>query len=653
MQTDTRGDMGLSAFYYYDSMKLHRIAAAAGLSACLAASPLLSHAQNAPAAGDGAGRPGLAVPPIDPALAPAPPPAPAGSPSTPAAPAAAEKIDHAPAAPSTDEAARQAQLVYEVLLGEINADGGDPGKGFSLLLDAARRNNDAGLFRRATEVALEARSGESALRAARAWAATQPDSREANRYVLQILVALNRVEESAVPLERELALGGPTSRVATYAAIPPVYAHVTDKAAAAAVVEKALAQDLANPATPADGVAAWVAVGRMRMAAGDTAGTLEAAQKAQALDPNAEGAALLALPLVSTTQPLAEPIVRRYLETGKAVPEFRLEFARLLMEQDRAADAAVVLAALSIEHPEFPEGWLLRGSLEAQEGHYDLAQTSIQKYLDLTDAQLAGAKPDEARSRVMSQAYVVMSQIAEKRGDMAQARAWLDKVTSPDVVIAARLRRAALLAKSGKLAQAQELIRSMPERTPADARLKTQAEVQLLRDNGKAADAYKLLQREQKAHPDDADLLYDLAMAAEQMGRHDESERLLRKLIAQKPDYHQAYNALGYSLADRGRKLVEARELIRKAVEFAPDDPFIQDSLGWVEFRMGHFAEASRILQGAFAAKPDPEIAAHLGEVLWKQGQTERAKAIWKEGLQLSADNKTLRATLKRLKVRL
>ena len=620
-------------------MKFHRIAAAAGVAACLATVSLPSLAQ----AGAAAPAP---TAPTDPALAPS-------SPANPASPAAAEKVDHAPAAPSTGSAQQEAQLIYEVLLGELNADGGNPGTGFSLLLDAARKNDDAGLFRRATEVALQARSGESALRAARAWRDAQPDSREANRYVLQILVALNRVEDSAEPLERELALGGPLSRSVTYAAIPPVYARVSDKAAAASVVEKALAPDLSRPTTPADGVAAWVAVGRMRLAAGDTAGTLDAALKAQAIDSTAEGPALLALALVSPAQPLAEPIVRRYLDTGKARPEFRLEYGRMLMQSDRSADAAIVLAALSVEHPEFPEGWLLRGSLEAQESRYEAAQASVQKYLDLTDRQLGGAAPDEAQSRVLSQAYVVMSQIAEKRGDMAGARAWLDKVKSPEVLVAAQLRRASLLAKSGKLDEARALIRNLPERSPDDAKLKLQAEVQLLRDNGKGEEAFKLLEREQQAHPDDSDLLYDLAMGAEQLDRHAESERLLRKLIAQDPGFHQAYNALGYSLADRGQKLPEARELIRKAVEFAPDDPFIQDSLGWVEYRMGNLQEAARILEAAFAARPDPEIAAHLGEVLWSQGQRERAEAVWREGARLNPDNATLLATIKRFKVRL
>lgn len=620
-------------------MKFHRIAAAAGMVACLATATLPAHAQ-----------PGVAAPaptrPTDPAVAPS-------SPANPASPAAAEKVDPTQAVPGDQSAIEEARLMYEVLLGELQTDAGNPGTGFSLLLDAARRNDDAGLFRRATEVALQGRSGESALRAARAWSEAQPQSREANRYVLQILVALNRVPESAVPLQRELALQGPTAKAATFAAIPPVYARVTDKSAAATVVENALASDLARPDTPADGVAAWVTVGRMRAAAGDTAGTLEAARKAQLIDDTAEGPAVLALPLISSSQPMAETIVKRLLDTGKARPELRLEYARLLMEDGRNADAVLALAALSVEHPEFPEGWLLRGSLEAQDGRYDAAEVSIQKYLDLNQAQLAGAEPDAARSRVMSQAYVVMSQIAEKRGDTAAARAWLERVKSPEVLTAARLRQAGLLAKAGKLDEARKVVRSLPENSPDDIKLKFQAELQLLRDNGHEAEALRMLQSAQLAHPDDPDLLYDLALALEKQGRHVQSERLLRKLIASQPDFYQAYNALGYSLADRRQKLPEARALIRKAVGFAPNDPFIQDSLGWVEFRMGHLNEAARILGAAFIAKPDVEIAAHLGEVLWVKGERERAQEIWREGMRLNPDNETLLSTLKRLKVRL
>ncbi len=135
-------------------------------------------------------------------------------------------------------------------------------------------------------------------------------------------------------------------------------------------------------------------------------------------------------------------------------------------------------------------------------------------------------------------------------------------------------------------------------------------------------------------------------------GDFTEMERLLRQIMAAKPDYHHAYNALGYSFAERNLRLPEARQLIQKALEYAPGDPYISDSLGWVEFRLGNKAEAVRILETAYKAKPDAEIAAHLGEVLWSMGQRDRAQSIWREGLLLNNENDTLQETLKRLKVK-
>jgi Flp pilus assembly protein TadD len=119
------------------------------------------------------------------------------------------------------------------------------------------------------------------------------------------------------------------------------------------------------------------------------------------------------------------------------------------------------------------------------------------------------------------------------------------------------------------------------------------------------------------------------------------------------PDNPNAFNALGYSLADRGIRLDEARTLIGKALEMRPGDPFISDSMGWLEFRAGHVAEATRILREAYQSRPDPEIAAHLGEVLWTQGQQNEARQIWSEAAKLDAENDTLVETLKRLKIKL
>jgi Flp pilus assembly protein TadD len=176
--------------------------------------------------------------------------------------------------------------------------------------------------------------------------------------------------------------------------------------------------------------------------------------------------------------------------------------------------------------------------------------------------------------------------------------------------------------------------------------------VQLLRDAKQYQAAYDLLAEALSRTPDDTDLLYDQAMLAEKLDSLSEMERLLRRVLDLKPDAHHAYNALGYSLADRNVRLDEARAFINKALEFAPNDPFISDSLGWVEFRAGNRAEAARILERAYRARPDAEIAAHLGEVLWTLGQRERAMTIWREGLGLAADNETLQETLRRLRVR-
>jgi Flp pilus assembly protein TadD len=149
------------------------------------------------------------------------------------------------------------------------------------------------------------------------------------------------------------------------------------------------------------------------------------------------------------------------------------------------------------------------------------------------------------------------------------------------------------------------------------------------------------------------ELIYEQAMTAEKLNQLADMERLLRRVIEIKPDYAAAYNALGYSLADRNLRLPEAKQLIQKALEFAPTDPFIRDSLGWVEFRLGNLQEAARILSDAYKDKPDPEIAAHLGEVLWSLQQRDRALAVWREGHMMNPDNETLQETLQRLLVKL
>ncbi|SDD95527.1 Tetratricopeptide repeat-containing protein [Variovorax sp. CF079] len=564
----------------------------------------------------------------------------------PAAPAVTTPAAAVQRAEKAQASALTAELFYEVLMGELTARTGDPGSGYALVLDAARRSRDGKLFQRAVEIALQARSGDAALAAARAWKETLPESREARRFELQILIALNRIGETAEPLRAELAATPQVERPFLMAVIARNYARATDKKLAASVVEQALADELKSPAT---GGAAWSTVGRLRLAAGDTSGALEAAQRGQEADPSSDGPAMLALELMDPGQPLAEPLVKRYLAGPKALPELRVAYARVLVEGRRYEDASAELAALTVARPELPEPWLLLGSLQTQARQDAAAESSLKRYIGLADTQ----RDAEARSRGQTQAFLLLAQLAERRKDFTGAEHWLGRIDSTEDLVGAQTRRAALLVRQGKLPQARELVRGLPERTADEKKQKFLAEVQLLRDAKQYQAAYDMLTEASTASPQDTDLIYDRAMVAEKLNRLDEMERLLRRLIELKPDNQNAYNALGYSLADRKVRLEEARTLIRKAVQLAPEDPFIADSLGWVEFRLGNIDEAMRILEAAYKRRPDPEIGAHLGEVLWAKGQRDRALSIWKEAHLVDADNETLQETLKRLRVKL
>ncbi len=554
------------------------------------------------------------------------------------------------AAPKTEPVLNSnltAPLFYQLLLGEIQIRQGDPGTGFSLILDAAGKQRDPLLYRRAVEVALQARSGDAALTAAQAWAQALPESPEAHRHVLQILLALNRVGESGPVLRAVLERSSAAERNDIINGIPQAYARATDKSQALRVVREALTTTLRQREHAA---AAWTTLGRMELAQDQLPQALASAKAAHEADPSSPFPALLALELMERGQADAEALVRDHLQAAKPSPQgpatVALAYARVLLDLQRNPEARTQLEVLTTQQPEMAEPWLLQATLQVQDNALPAASESLQKFMTL--ARQAG---DERSQRGLTQAYLLMAQIAEKQNDYTAANAWLDRIENADEIMAAQMRRASLLARQGQLAQARALLRNQPERRPDDARLKLVAEAQLLRDMKAWQQAYEVYAEASARFPQDTDLLYDQAMMAEKLGQFDGMEQLLRRLIAIKPDHHHAHNALGYSLADRGVRLPEAKQLIEKALALAPDDAYILDSLGWVEFRMGNTARALSILQSAYGKRPDAEIAAHLGEVLWVSGQREQALKIWREGLLLASDNETLQATLKRLGV--
>jgi tetratricopeptide (TPR) repeat protein len=252
---------------------------------------------------------------------------------------------------------------------------------------------------------------------------------------------------------------------------------------------------------------------------------------------------------------------------------------------------------------------LVLGSVQFEQGQDKQAEASLVRYVDL-----ASKSPNENTARGITQAQT---------------------------------RRASILARQGKLAAARQLIAQLPANNAEETRNRVMAEVQLLREHRQWQAAYDLLN---KFSANDLDMLYEQAMLAEKLNRLDDMEKLLRTVINQDPTYYNAYNALGFSLADRNLRLPEAKQLITKALSFAPEDPFITDSLGWVEFRLGNFEAALASLQKAFNARADAEIAAHLGEVLWRLNRQDEAIKIWRQGVETAPNNETLQETLQRFK---
>jgi predicted Zn-dependent protease len=214
--------------------------------------------------------------------------------------------------------------------------------------------------------------------------------------------------------------------------------------------------------------------------------------------------------------------------------------------------------------------------------------------------------------------------------------------------VRAQLKIATLIARQQGLAAGREYLRKIEPRSTDDSIQMIQVEAQLLRDAKQWRETYDMLSQAVAKYPDSFELLYDRAMAAERIDKLDVMEADLKHVIEMKPDYAHAYNALGYTLAEKTNRLREAKQLIDKAYKLQPDDPFIQDSLGWVEYRMGHVQEALKQLQVAYSSRPDPEIAAHLGEVLWKSGQHEEAQKIWRAALSENPNHESLLAVIQK-----
>jgi Flp pilus assembly protein TadD len=521
-------------------------------------------------------------------------------------------------------------MLYEFLLGEIALQRGDDGLAAQTFLDLARRTRDPRVARRAVEVANQARMPELALEAARTWHELEPASSQALQVVAALLVANKRAEEALPYLEKLLATEG-VNLENGFMQLNRLLAANPDKAANLRVVRRLASK---HPQLPQ----AHFAIAQAAAAAGDDEAAVAAIRKAAALRPDWELAALLEAQILQRRSPgAAAKVLGDFVAKNPNSREARLNYARLLVLDKRLPEARKQFEAVLAANPGNTEVIYAVGLLAFQLKDYELAEENMKRLLTLGYRDADGVR-------------YLLGQIAEEQKLWPQAVQWYEGITDGEQLIPARMRTANAIAKQGKLDEARSFLKRVAAENPGEEAQLIVAEAQLLRDANRNQDAFQLLADALKKDPDQPELLYDYALTAEKVERFDLLESNLRKLIEVRPDHAHAYNALGYSFADRNTRLAEARKLVERALELAPDDYFIMDSLGWVLYREGDLKGAAEQLRRAYGGRPDAEIGAHLGEVLWVMGERDEAGRVWQESLKASPDNETLQKTIKRLK---
>ena len=545
-----------------------------------------------------------------------------------------DPVDVLPAVGLTEE------LMFRYLSAELAAQRGNALVASATMLSIARSSRDPRLARRATELALGGSLPAEALKAARVWLEVAPQSEEAAQVLLGLQLAANRIDEAREALVKQLANSKPATLPMTIANLQRLLARMPDRARAASLM-----RELLEPYR--DVLDARLALAQTAMVSGDRSTALKEVRDALAAFPSSEIAVLMLVQIMDSKTEAAKTLAD-FLKKNPRAREARLAYARMLFEQSNAADAKKEFRTLLQQYPDDQMVLYALGLLSAQTN--DMADA--EKYLSAYVRNLNG-QPD--RERDASQALMVLAQIAEDRNDLAGAMKWLDLVPASghSGTLNATLKRAQLLARSDRLDDARRLLSQSDVESDEDRVKLIIGEAQLLRDAGKIAEALQLVDDALELYRDNVDLLYELAMLAEKARQYDRMESALRKVIKLAPDSQHAYNALGYSLADRNVRLQEAHDLIKKALELAPEDPFIMDSMGWVEFRLGRLEKAEELLRRAYTIRPDPEIAAHLGEVLWVRGREDEARKLWRNAGSKDPKNETLKSTLQRLQVKL
>jgi tetratricopeptide (TPR) repeat protein len=541
-------------------------------------------------------------------------------------------------------------LLFQLMSAEVAVQRGELGPAYATFLSLAKQTGDPRIAQRATEVAIGGRAITQALEAATLWRELAPKSPEASQTLSALYIANNRLAD-ATPLLRE-QVSNEAHPAETLQRVQRMLARATDRAAAFALLED-LAKPYRDDPTHGADIRLVTAVGASSAGLGQRA--IDEAQAALKMRPDNERAALLVAQFLArpdgkdsdSGRAQALALLSRFIDKYPKAQDARLTYARLLVADSKYPEARTQFEKVLGADPNNPDVLYALGvlALEAPPPRTD-ARKYFEQYLEVVeDAPQSGRDPDAA--------YLNLARIAEDEKKYDEALAWLERVSAPENEIAARTRQAIVLGRMQRVDQARKVLAETNAPNDAARTQLVMAEGQVLREARRYQESLDFLSTALMRQPEDTNLLYETAMAAEKVDKVDVMEGHLRKLITLKPDDAQAYNALGYSLADRGQRLPEARELIQNALKLSPNDAYILDSMGWVCFKLGDLPCARQHLERAYKIRPEAELGVHFGEVLWASGDREEARRVWRAVQKIESDNETLRATLARLKVRL
>jgi tetratricopeptide (TPR) repeat protein len=529
------------------------------------------------------------------------------------------------------------QMMVQLMNAEMAFKKGDWQGPYLTLMSLAQQTKDPRLAKRAAEMALSAKQADDALAAVKLWREYAPNSDEANQYYLGLVVMSDNLPEAEKALKQRLADATPGARGLVMFQMQQLVLRAKDKEAAVAMLERLVAPY-------GNMMETHVVLAQTALARGSKADAVREARTALQIKPDSE-IAILTLAQVTDGDEQSAKVLADFLAAHPDAREVRTAYARMLVNAKQYEAARNEFLTLDKAQPNNPGNLYALGILSMQMNDNKGAEQYFTRFVEVMEKT-----PDEERDP--SKAVMILSQLAEERGDIPGALGWLDRLdtSDPKIQLGADLRRAQLTAKQGDLPGARKLLGTLKPEDPAEQAQVVLVEAQLLRDAGKNQEAYRLMEQGLKRFPENTDFLYDFALMAEKMGKTEVMEKSLRQVIAKSPDNHHAYNALGYSLADRNVRLKEAYALIDKAQKMAPLDPFIMDSMGWVQYRLGKLDEAESQLRKAYQLRNDPEIAIHLGEVLWKKGQHDDARKLWREAQAKDPKNDALKSTLVRLR---